>query len=115
MAAGFAEEAITSFQRLVELAPWLSDGAWALAAAYHMAGDRERSREWAGKAAGSGGTVFFVAYYYAATGEADAMFEALEGPTGSAISTFPSFQATLSSTSSNHTAPTRASSPCSGE
>jgi tetratricopeptide (TPR) repeat protein len=78
MAAGFAQEAITSFQRLVELAPWLSDGAWALAAAYHMAGDRERSREWAGKAAGSGGTVFFMAYYYAATREADAMFEALE-------------------------------------
>ena len=49
---GLTQEAVTSFQRVVELAPWLPVGAWVLAMAYHQAGDRERSQEWARKAAG---------------------------------------------------------------
>jgi len=53
--AGFTQELITSLKRRVELAPWLRMGVGSLAAAY-----------WA-------------AVYYAAAGEVDAMFEALDG------------------------------------
>jgi tetratricopeptide (TPR) repeat protein len=74
--AGLTQEAITSFQRTVELAPWYPPGTWALAIAYHQAGDNERSQEWARKFAGSRG--FGAASYYAATGAVDAMFEALD-------------------------------------
>ncbi len=76
--AGFPQEAIASLKRAVELAPWFSAGGWALAAAYHQAGDRERSHEWAGKLAGSHGGTVWAAIYYAATGEVEAMFDALE-------------------------------------
>lgn len=77
--AGLAQEAIASFKRAAELAPWRPGNAWALAAAYHHAGDRERSQELARKLAGSDGrTAWFSAeYYYAATGQVDAMFEEL--------------------------------------
>ena len=107
--AGSAQEAITSFKRGAELAPWWSFGAWALAAAYHIAGDYEQSQEWVRKleaprwASGAklmaaayhiagdrqhsqewfrkvnGSSSCAAAFYCAATGEVDAMFEALDG------------------------------------
>lgn len=52
---------------------------WYLATAYHQAGDHERSQEWARKLASSYGHTYGPAIYYAAAGEGDAMFEALEG------------------------------------
>jgi tetratricopeptide (TPR) repeat protein len=79
LGAGFTLEAITSLQRVVELAPWWHMGAWSLAAAYWRAGDREHSQEWARKVAGSHGHTFGASRYYAITGEVDAMFDALDG------------------------------------
>ena len=78
LGAGFSQEAITSLKLVVELAPWFSDGAWYLATAYYQAGDHERSREWAQKLAGSPCHTYGPAIFYAASGEVDAMFEALE-------------------------------------
>jgi len=77
--AGLAHEGIASLKRVVELAPWDSMNKWVLAAAYHQAGDRERSQELARKLAGSQGRTLGAAFYYAVTGEVDAMFEALDG------------------------------------
>jgi len=77
--AGLPREAIASFKRAVELAPWYHLGAWLLAAAYYQAGDRERGQELAQELAGSHGQSVGAALYYAAAGEADAMFESLEG------------------------------------
>jgi TolB-like protein/Tfp pilus assembly protein PilF len=77
--AGLTQEAITSFERSVELAPWWSFGAGGLAAAYHQAGDHERSQEWARKLAGSHPHTVGAALYYAAAGNVDAMFAALDG------------------------------------
>ena len=79
LGAGFAQEAITSLKRVVELAPWWHVGGWYLAAAYHQAGDHERGQEVARKLTGSYGHAFVAAVYYAAVGEVDAMFEALDG------------------------------------
>jgi tetratricopeptide (TPR) repeat protein len=79
LGAGFTQEAITSLKRVAELAPWFSDGGWYLATAYYQAGDHERSQEWARKLASSYGQTYGPAIYYAASGEVDAMFEALEG------------------------------------
>jgi tetratricopeptide (TPR) repeat protein len=75
--AGFTQEAITSLKRVLELAPWFHTGVGYLAAVYYRAGDRERSQEWAGKLVSHGDT-FGAAVYYAAAGEVDAMFEALD-------------------------------------
>lgn len=79
LSAGFTQEAIASMKRGVELAPWYHTGAWSLAAAYYQAGDRERSQEWARKLAEEHGRTVGAALYYAAAGEVDAMFEALDG------------------------------------
>ena len=76
--AGFAQEAITSLRRAVDLAPWYR-GAWSLAAAYYQAGDYELGKEWARKLADPHGHTLGAADYYAATGDVDAMFEALDG------------------------------------
>jgi len=75
--AGFPQEAVASYKRAVEMAPWDSMGAWQLAAAYHQAGDREHGGELARKL-GSDGRSFGAAMYFAVTGEVDAMFEALD-------------------------------------
>jgi TolB-like protein/Tfp pilus assembly protein PilF len=75
--AGFPQEAIASVKRGVELAPWDSVLPWMLAAVYRQAGDREHSQELAGKLAGSRSTIG-PAYYHAAAGEVDAIFEVLE-------------------------------------
>ncbi len=77
--SGLTQEAIASLKRAVDLAPWNYTNAWLLAAAYYQAGDREHSQEWARKLAGSHGHSVGAALYYAAAGEVDAMFEALEG------------------------------------
>ena len=52
---------------------------WGLAAAYHQIGDREHSQELVRKLADSHGHTYGAALYYAAAGEVDAMFEALDG------------------------------------
>ncbi len=65
-------------ERRVDLTPWDSFGKWVLAAVCHRAGDRERIRELAEKLAGSDSRALGAAMYYAATGEADTMFEALD-------------------------------------
>jgi serine/threonine protein kinase/Tfp pilus assembly protein PilF len=77
--SGLTQEAIASLKRAAELAPWYFTSAWSLAAAYSQAGDREHSQEWARKLAGSHGHSVGAALYYAAGGDADGMFEALEG------------------------------------
>jgi len=76
--AGFAEEAIASLKRAVELVPWHNMSAWSLTAAYYQAGDRERSQEWTRKLAESHGHTVGAALYHAVAGEVDAMFEALD-------------------------------------
>jgi serine/threonine protein kinase/Tfp pilus assembly protein PilF len=76
--ADFPQEAVASYKRAVEMAPWDSMGVWQLAAAYHQAGDRERGQELARKLLGSDSRAFGAAMYFAVTGEVDAMFEALD-------------------------------------
>jgi tetratricopeptide (TPR) repeat protein len=78
LAAGLADEAIISSQRLVELTPWIPSTTWLLAAACHQAGDQERSQELARKAAVSPRSTRGAALYYANVGDVDAMFEALD-------------------------------------
>jgi eukaryotic-like serine/threonine-protein kinase len=77
--AGLTQESITSLKRGVELAPWWFPCGWWLAAAYCQAGDHEHGREWARKLADSHGNTCAAAAYYAATGQVDTMFDALEG------------------------------------
>ena len=79
LSAGLPEEAVASFSRVVELAPWIHTGPGCLAAACAYAGDGARGRELARQFANPGGLNFGHAMYYAVVGEADAMFEALEG------------------------------------
>jgi hypothetical protein len=47
--------------------------------AYHKAGDHERSQEWALKLSDAHGQSFSASAYYAAVGDLDAMFGALDG------------------------------------
>jgi serine/threonine-protein kinase len=77
--AGFAQAAITSYQRSVALAPWYSELEWWFAVAYHKAGDHERSQEWALKLSDAHGQTYSASAYYAAVGDVDAMFGALDG------------------------------------
>jgi Tfp pilus assembly protein PilF len=76
---GLAKEAIASFQRVADLMPWWGGREWQLATACHQAGDHARSEELARTLAKSYGQGYWAAIYYAAIGEADAMFDALEG------------------------------------
>jgi len=82
LGAGKPEDAVGSFRRAREVAPWVHVGAGCLAAAYYSVGDYERSNEIAGQFVRPGSLHFGHAVYYAAAGEADAMFEALEGAYG---------------------------------
>jgi len=76
---GLTREAIASFGRATELAPWSGDAFANLAVAYHVAGDRERGQEWAQRAERIGGTGRgYLAAYYAAVGDVSAMFDDLE-------------------------------------
>jgi TolB-like protein/Tfp pilus assembly protein PilF len=74
--AGFLSEAIATFRRLVDLAPWWQIGVGALAAALRQSGDHAGSQEWSRKLGESDAAG--AAFYYAAAGDADAMFEALD-------------------------------------
>jgi hypothetical protein len=65
--------------RFQDLSPWWAEGGWYLAAAYHQAADRHLSQEWARRLASSHGQTVAAAIYYAAAGEIDAVFEALDG------------------------------------
>ena len=78
MYAGLSAEAVGSFGRFVETAPWHQIGRGCLAAACWLAGDHERGAELALQFARSDGLLFGDAIYYAAAGEADKMFEALD-------------------------------------
>jgi serine/threonine-protein kinase len=77
--AGLAQDAISSLERAVELAPWYTGSCWLLATACHAAGDHGRSREWERKLEASRGDHFVAALYFAATGDGEAMYGALEG------------------------------------
>jgi tetratricopeptide (TPR) repeat protein len=76
--SGFTREAIASLKRGVDVAPWDTMAKWMLAAAYHQTGDPEHGRELEGKLAGSDSRALGAAQYYAATGEVEALFEALD-------------------------------------
>jgi adenylate cyclase len=75
---GFIQEGINSLRRVVELAPWFDMGVGSLAAAYYQAGDHKASQDWVLKLADSQGQTIGAAFYYAAAGEAGAMFQALD-------------------------------------
>lgn len=62
----------------MEIAPWHQLGAGGLAAALWLAGDRERAEEMARRFGGPRGLNFGHAVYYSLTGQADAMFDALD-------------------------------------
>jgi serine/threonine-protein kinase len=77
MAADCTQEAIASYKRAVELAPWYYAVRGALAGACYRTGDREGSR--ANLAALSGWQLEMAeVFYYAITGEVDPMFEVLQ-------------------------------------
>ena len=76
--SGLPEEAITSLKRVVELVPWSHIGVGALAAAYYKSGDHERTQEWGLAIKDLHGGTFGAAFYYAAVGDVDAMFRALD-------------------------------------
>jgi TolB-like protein/Tfp pilus assembly protein PilF len=76
--AGFPQEAITSLKRVVELASWWYVGVGSLAATYYQVGDQERSKGLARKLSDLHDHALGTAIYYAAIGEVNAMFEALD-------------------------------------
>ncbi len=78
MAAGLPQEAIASFERVVELVPSYHFGVACLAAAYRLAGDRERSGQWAQKLTGLQNPTIGAFYCAFASGDQDAMMDALE-------------------------------------
>jgi TolB-like protein/tetratricopeptide (TPR) repeat protein len=78
LGAGLYDEAIDSFTRAIQLAPWHHMSYGSLAAACWRAGDRERGRELAMRFPRGDSRNFSHAIYYATSGDADAMFEALE-------------------------------------
>jgi tetratricopeptide (TPR) repeat protein len=79
LGAGSMQEAITSLKHGVGLEPWWHIGVGSLAAAYYLAGDYEHNQEWARKLTGSLTNTVGAAFYYAAAGEANALFKALDG------------------------------------
>jgi serine/threonine protein kinase/Tfp pilus assembly protein PilF len=77
--AGLTADAITTLQQLLRIAPWFSAASWCLAAAYRQINDLAQSLELVRTLADSHGHTIGSAFYYAAAGEADAMFAALDG------------------------------------
>ena len=77
--AGRFKEATASFRRVVELVPSWHLGIGSLAVAYYRAGDLKTSQDWMRKLEGSQGSTLGAAFYWAAAGDADKMFAALEG------------------------------------
>jgi Tfp pilus assembly protein PilF len=80
--AGEIEGSIAGLERVAKLVPWYSEAAWLLAVAYHLAGDREKEQGLVVRLAGSTKETSGAVTYYAATGDAEAMFESLEGAYG---------------------------------
>lgn len=77
--AGQTTEAVASLERFAEFAPWWRLGAAALAAAYYRAGDLPRAEGLARSLFETHGLCFGYAWYCAAVGNPDLMFEALHG------------------------------------
>ena len=77
LAAGLAGDAVRSFSRVVEVAPWFSRGPGYLAAACFAAGEEDRARELSSQFRGTKGLNFGHAVYYAVAGETEPMFDAL--------------------------------------
>lgn len=77
---GAAQKAVGNFRRVVELAPWWSDAAWLLAAAYHLAGE---SQEWVRKLVSAYSHTNGAASYYAAVGTRMRCSKRLTGRAGS--------------------------------
>ena len=75
LAAGLPQDAIRSFSRLTEIAPWHHMGPGCLAAAWHRAGDHARSGELARQFPR---LTFGTAIYHAIAGEIDGVFQSLE-------------------------------------
>jgi serine/threonine protein kinase/Tfp pilus assembly protein PilF len=78
LGAGMAEEAVASFGRAAELAPWWPMPAACLTVARWLAGDRAAAEQAIGQIVASSGHNVGTALYYAAAGDVDAMFAALE-------------------------------------
>jgi hypothetical protein len=77
--AGLQADAITTLQQVLRIAPWYNLASWCLAAVHHQVGNREESRELVRTLADAHGHTIGAAFYYAAAGKADTMFEALDG------------------------------------
>jgi TolB-like protein/Tfp pilus assembly protein PilF len=76
--SGDARDAIDTFRRVAELAPWTRIGAGAMAAAGCLAGDDIAGRQ-AGRQLGDADRLGFGgAMYFAAAGDAEHMFQALD-------------------------------------
>ncbi len=75
---GLTLQAVTSLERVVDLAPWWRQGVGYLAAAYNQARDSSKAGQCARELAESPTGSFGAAAYYATAGEVDAMFDALE-------------------------------------
>jgi tetratricopeptide (TPR) repeat protein len=73
------QDAISSLTRVTDLAPWLAIGVGSLTAAYRASGDHERYQEWLRRLTERHNHTYGAAIYYALAGDADAMFEALDG------------------------------------
>jgi serine/threonine-protein kinase len=78
LGAGTAGEAVASFGRATELAPWWPMPAACLAVARWVAGDRAPAGQAIGQIVASSGHTVGTALYYAAAKDADTMFAALE-------------------------------------
>jgi serine/threonine-protein kinase len=78
LAADLPAEAVSSFGRMRELAPWIPLGRGCTAAAFWKAGDYSSARDIAQEFGSTDVSGFGEAIYYAANGEADLMFAALE-------------------------------------
>jgi eukaryotic-like serine/threonine-protein kinase len=78
LSAGLTHEAVDTLKRAVDLAPWYKMAVGSLAAAYHQAGDRERCQQLAHDLAGPKSGSVGAAFYYAAIGDVNAMFESLD-------------------------------------
>ncbi len=76
LGAGQPSDAVMSFTRCLQVAPWYVSVLGCLAAAHHLAGNPAAARELARQFTGP--SSFGAAIYYAAAGQIDAMFEALE-------------------------------------
>ncbi|HWE53280.1 MAG TPA: protein kinase [Bryobacteraceae bacterium] len=78
LASGLPGDAVRSFSRAVEVAPWLTQAPGYLAAACLSAGEEDRAKELSNQFRGASRLNFGHAVYYAVAGEPEPMLEALE-------------------------------------